>query len=275
MTAADCGPLSAAQARALDAALAEQLAIPSLLLMENAGRGAAEAIARRFGGRDAAGADGRGVAVVLCGPGNNGGDGFVVARHLHRLGSDVVVLDAAADRPRRGDAAVMHAIATRLAATTGDGAPGFQLLPLRDPAAASRAIDAIPDRAIVIDALLGTGSDGPPRGLVAALLAELATRRPIRARVALDLPSGIDPASGRAAAVAFRADLTLAFAADKRCLHAADGPRLCGEVLVVDLGIERVTALRTLAATSAAEAHATGEADGAAGGPARPPGASH
>jgi NAD(P)H-hydrate epimerase len=249
--------LTAAEARALDRALAQRLALPSLLLMENAGRGAAEEIHRRcqgecrgpgdssdsWGGPRGGGPEAP-LAVILCGPGNNGGDGFVVARHLHRLGWCVRAVDAAPDRPQTGDAAVMQQIASRLA-TGGDGT--FELRAISRNDEAEQAVAAIPTTAVVVDALLGTGACGEPRGTVAALLSALAARRDAaRLRVALDLPSGLDADSGQAAIAAFRADLTLTFAAEKRGLRRGEGPELCGERVVVDLGVRGDSALAQL-----------------------------
>ncbi|MBL8842619.1 MAG: NAD(P)H-hydrate epimerase [Planctomycetes bacterium] len=214
-------PLSARQAQALDGALQRRLAVPSLLLMENAGRGAAEAIAERYG---------HGRAVVLIGGGNNGGDGAVVARHLARLRWQVrcLVVGALGSAARRTpDCATNLRIVQRLriacrAVTSGS--------------AARRAIASIARDEVVVDALLGTGASGPLREPLATLVEALA-RQPQRACVALDLPTGLDLARRRPGPLCVRADLTLTFAAPKRGFASAAARAVTGAVEVIDLGV--------------------------------------
>ncbi|HEY4169938.1 MAG TPA: NAD(P)H-hydrate epimerase, partial [Reyranella sp.] len=155
--------------------LAEAEGIPSLLLMENAGRAVTTEILRRYGKRP---------VLVLCGPGTNGGDGFVVARQLRDAGWPVAVT-IAGDRSRvRGDAAVN---ADRWGETApADVAPG-----------------------LIVDALLGAGLDRDVSGDMAALIERAhSSGVPI---VAIDVPSGVDGASGQVRGTAIDAELTVTF----------------------------------------------------------------
>lgn len=240
-------PLSARQAQALDHAAQTKLAVPSLLLMENAGRGAAEAIAARYGNgrvrRDVVGVRrgraGSLRAVVLIGGGNNGGDGAVVARHLARLGWQVrcIVIGAIESAARRTpDCATNLRIVQRLR------------LPYRavqSRSAARRAIASIARDEVVVDALLGTGASGPLREPMATLVEALA-KQPQRACIALDLPTGLDLARARPGPLCVRADLTLTFAAPKWGFASAAARAVTGTIEVIDLGVPRSALERLL-----------------------------
>ena len=226
--------MTAAESRALDAALQEELAIPSLLLMENAGRGAAEAIEQRYGARTRATSAAPPRAALFAGSGNNGGDGFVVARHLLRLGWRVDVAACGAIEHATADATVQRTIVEGL--TKQLGRDSLSIEPIHDAAAARRAAAAVPQDAVIIDALVGTGFRGPLREPLATLIAAL-NEAPRRATVALDLPSGLDADTGTATTPTFRADLTLTFAAMKRGLATQSARAWCGEVVVIDLGV--------------------------------------
>ena len=153
--------------RAVDAWAIEEMATPSLDLMERAGAGLARAAA--------AAAAGDGPVCVVVGKGNNGGDGLVAARHLREDGHVVVVLAVAPLEELRGDAAV------NLERLPGDPP---------EPFAAERLAGA----GVVVDALLGTGFEGAPRDPVAAAIAAInAQPAPV---VACDVPSGVDASTG-------------------------------------------------------------------------------
>ncbi len=209
--------------RALDARLVAR-GVPSLLLMENAGRGAADPIAARMRAR------GLRRVVVLVGPGNNGGDGLVVARHLEALvpGATVRALCLADPTLFQGDPAVMRDAlgATGVALVRVDQDPG--------PSPAEHLADA----EVVVDALFGTGLTRPLGGLAAAWVGAVNAAEGPRLRVALDTPSGLDVDRGAPVGdVVFRADLTCTFAASKVGLHTGAGLELAGEVVVVGLGL--------------------------------------
>ena len=185
---------------------------PSRALMQRAGAAAAAEIARAYGERLH-----RGVH-ICCGPGNNGGDGWVVARALATTGVSVTV--SATGETRTGDARAERALAE----------PHVRVIPGTD------APDALALHAgIVVDALLGTGASGEPRGAVGAAIQAMADRRAQGAVVvALDVPSGVNADSG-AATLAVRADLTTTFGGMKRGLLVARGH--AGRIVVVDIGL--------------------------------------
>jgi ADP-dependent NAD(P)H-hydrate dehydratase / NAD(P)H-hydrate epimerase len=210
--------LTRAAVRRIDADAVERLGVPSLVLMENAGRGAAEALLARF-------ADRLHRVVIVGGPGQNGGDGWVVARHLRNRGHDPVAVLVGDPARLKGDAAlnwtVLEPMAVERHVVTAD---------------AMDALDVALDGAsLVVDALFGTGLDRPIEGPFAEVV-----RRVNDARVptvALDLPSGIDADTGQVLGVAVRAVLTPTFAAHKRGLHQYPGVDHAGEVVPVSIGV--------------------------------------
>ncbi|HET9738749.1 MAG TPA: NAD(P)H-hydrate dehydratase [Solirubrobacteraceae bacterium] len=193
--------------RATDRWAIEERGIPSLDLMERAGEGLAAVIARQArGGRIA----------IVCGKGNNGGDGLVAARLLRAAGRDVDVLAVWPPESLRGDAAEQL---RRL-----PGAPP-------EPFDARRLEGA----SVVVDALLGTGSTGAPRDEAAAAIeAMTAAGGPV---VAADVPSGVDASTGEVAGPAVRAAATATFHAAKVGLWVDRGKAHAGEVSVIDIGI--------------------------------------
>ncbi len=213
--------LTRGSARARDKQLIDA-GVPSVVLMENAGRGAAEGIA------SLARARGISRAVVLAGPGNNGGDGLVVARHLVLAGL-TVELWAVDPTLFAGDARLMRdawlAIGGTVRALPSEFADD----------AAWRAVESD----LVIDALFGTGLSRPLGGaaLTAVRRANARADRPLS--IALDIPSGLDVDTGAALGtddMAFRATHTFTFGASKLGLHTGLGARVAGRVSVVSLG---------------------------------------
>jgi NAD(P)H-hydrate epimerase len=183
---------------------------PSQVLMERAGSGAADEIMRRY--REQL----RDGATVYTGPGNNGGDGWVVAGRLARDGVKVTVVEAV---PAKSPDAIAWKKAAVHSVTVADSAP---------------------DRVgVVIDALLGTGSAGDPRGKIADGIVGINQMRSSGARVAaLDIPSGLDATTG-AHSTCVVADVTLSFGSAKRgSLLARD---CCGEIVVLDIGLDANT----------------------------------
>jgi NAD(P)H-hydrate epimerase len=221
---------TAAEMRRLDGRAISELGIPGATLMENAGRGAAAAIARSLPARR-----GRRPArvVIVCGKGGNGGDGFVVARWLRRSGLRPSVWLATPAADLRGDTRQKLAELTR---------SGVRPRLADDTAALARDLAAAD---LVVDALLGTGSRGAPEERVARLIALInASQRPV---VALDIPSGLPPDGGAPAGPCVRAARTLTFAGLKRGLVLLPGAGYAGRVEVVPIGISAVEVERGVA----------------------------
>jgi NAD(P)H-hydrate epimerase len=228
--------LSRAQARAFDAYAIGSCKVPSLVLMENAGRGAADVIERELlGGR----AEGRRVAVV-CGVGNNGGDGFVVARHLLGRGARVEAWLAGDVAKMTADCRANHDAFVGLSGRVDD-LVASALDPLRL---------ALAGVEVVVDALFGTGLDRPIGDLFAGIVGFVNDAR--ARKVSLDVPSGMNADTGAAMGAAVRAELTVTFAHLKLGHVTGQGAHLSGVVRVVDIGVP--SSLRLEQAASLVEA---------------------
>lgn len=215
--------LSAEEMRALDEATIRAGHASGETLMERAGAGVAAAIERRYGPVLAL------RLLVLCGPGNNGGDGFVAARHLRARGADVRVGLAAGRARVRGDAA------THLERLEREGV-AVETLESEDALMRFVAATAVWDFAL--DALLGTGSRGEPEGVLAAAVQALRELDEHGTRVvAVDLPTGTDPDTGAIARRAVRADLTVTFGWPKRGHYLYPGRAFTGALEVLDIGL--------------------------------------
>lgn len=228
---------SAAAMRAVDQA-AVQRGVPAELLMENAGRASAAAVRRWLA---AAGRGPEQPVLILAGPGNNGGDGFCLARTLANQGHRPVLLPvfrADAGRRRSPELALHQDLAGSAAATapfpilplgSGDGLAPVEAESLKQLEAHLRA------ETLVVDALFGTGLSrpiGPPfLGLLERLAASSA---PI---LCLDLPSGLDADDGRLWGPPLRAVGTVCFGAWKPGLLRGQGPRLAGAVEIAEIGL--------------------------------------
>lgn len=213
--------LSREQMRSFDAFAIEKCKISSLLLMENAGRGAADLLLQRSG---AAGAPER--YVVLAGPGNNGGDGFVVARRLavHRQPVQVILASQVAR--------LKHDARHQCNAFAGIGG---QVLELSTGDGESRLRKALSEATTVVDALFGTGLDRPVVDWFERIIQNV-NSCPARV-VALDVPSGLDANTGQPLGAAVRADWTLTFGHLKPGLLTTKGLEHAGEVDIVDIGV--------------------------------------
>ena len=211
--------VTAVQMKELDRRTIEEAKVPGATLMERAGSGVAEAMARAYGPLA-----GRAVT-VLCGKGNNGGDGFVVARLLKKHRARVRVLLLARSGDLTGDAKTMYRRFLSAA-----GAKSVAASPTPD---ALRAALAQSD--LVVDALLGTGLSAPVTGAYRDAIEALnEAGRPV---VSVDLPSGIHADTGAVLGAAIRADLTVTFGLPKLGLYTGPGLDHAGRVEVVDIGI--------------------------------------
>ena len=206
------------QVRAVDRIAMEEFGIPGIVLMENAGRGISDRICEL------------GIAgpvVVLCGRGNNGGDGYVVARQLLTRGLDVSTVSTSPGSELSGDAAINCRISDRLGVERIEASS-------TDDADFEAVRQLVHSAEWIVDALLGTGASGAPRDLMAKLIG-LANDAPGR-RLAIDIPTGLDCDTGETPGAVFRADYTTTLAALKPAL--ANGASKCaGVVSVHDIGI--------------------------------------
>jgi NAD(P)H-hydrate epimerase len=207
--------VTAAEMAALDRDCQEILHMPTLLLMENAGRGVA-AIAKTILGEG----NSR-LVLIICGPGNNGGDGFVAARHLANAGYQVTLWILSAREKFRGDALTNLIIWEKM----GGELLFLETLPPRPS----------PSPDLIIDAMLGTGAATPLNDLFAGmvrLLNDLA--RPI---LAVDIPTGVEANSGSTAGEAIRAHATAVMARLKRGLLFSPGREHAGDLHLIDIGM--------------------------------------
>ncbi len=199
--------------RDMDTAAIEDVGIPGGHLMERAGAGVAEEILERFDPEE---------AVVYCGKGNNGGDGFVVARELANAGVSVVVYAVNGREGYQGDALLNLRIAERLGLDIRDGLPE-----------GSDEIALFPD--LVVDAVFGTGFAGAARGPAALAIESMnASPAPV---VSVDIASGVDASTGEVTGPAVLADLTVTFQESKVGHFVTPGGEFSGEVVVVPIGI--------------------------------------
>ena len=211
--------VTAVQMKELDRRTIEEAKVPGLTLMERAGGGVAAAMARHYGplaGR---------TVTILCGKGNNGGDGFVVGRLLNKQRAKVRVLLLAHPGDLSGDAKTMH---RRFLAAAG--ARAVVTVPTPDGIRA-----ALAQSDLVVDALLGTGLSAPATGAYRdAIEAINEAPGPV---VAVDLPSGIHADTGAVLGAAVQANLTVTFGLPKLGLYTGAGLDHAGDVEIVDIGI--------------------------------------
>jgi len=199
----------AAQMRAIDAWATGERGVPSLELMERAGAAVAEEAQRMAPD---------GMIAIFAGKGNNGGDGLVVARLLRERGRHVNVLIAADPDELAGDARV-----------------NLDRLPGEPPYRLTGSTVMGPAPSLHVDALLGTGATGEPRGAIADAIRTIEQgSAPV---LAVDVPSGVDASTGETASVAVRADVTVTFHAAKPGLRIEPGRGHAGRVSVIDIGI--------------------------------------
>lgn len=211
--------LDAAAMRAADAYTIETLGLPGAVLMENAGAAVADVVCASFP---------RGRLAVLCGKGNNGGDGFVTARRLLARPARVVLLGAAADL--RGDARLHFDVLVRCGGVVEE---------VHDVAGWRACRDELRRTDVLVDALLGTGLRAGASGLVGEVIADVAGWADGPAIVAVDLPSGLSSDTGHVPGPALRAAHTVTFAAPKLGHVLEPACDHVGRLHVVDIGIPR------------------------------------
>jgi hydroxyethylthiazole kinase-like uncharacterized protein yjeF len=214
--------------RRLDEKAIKDYGIPSIVLMENAGRGAAEIIqasCRRMfckAGRQVGGCR----VVIVCGTGNNGGDGFVVARHLVNKGVRVQVILLGSSKKLSPDALINYKIVKKMGIKIRDTSYFFDQI-----------FNKKRDVSLIIDAIFGTGLSRPIEGMVANVIQAMnQSKKPI---VALDIPSGLNGKTGEVMGAAIKAKGTMTFGAPKTGFYKKQGPKLTGKVTIVDISIPR------------------------------------
>ncbi len=211
---------TAAQMRALDETAINTFGIPGMVLMENAGRNCAETIIRAHGDPQAK------KAVIFVGPGNNGGDGLVIARYLHdRLGRPEIFLLVPPEK-LSNDAGANLARVRELK---------IPIHPIRSTEDLDTAEPFFADAWTVVDAIFGTGLKRAVTGHFAAVIERI--NRFTCPIIAVDIPSGLDADTGRELGCCVTADRTVTFGLAKVGLVTAPGNRYCGELEVVDIGI--------------------------------------
>jgi NAD(P)H-hydrate epimerase len=206
--------------RAIDKRAIDEFGIPSIVLMENAGRGVTETVEEYFEVADAS-------ALCVCGKGNNGGDGFVVARHLANSGAEVEIILLGKMENLKGDALTNARIAKNM------GLAIDEVVSEDDLAA---CLDQMGEYDIVVDAILGTGFEGQAKGLPAKAIEMINASGAFV--VSVDVPSGIEADGAEEdPEIAVEADLTVTMAYLKPCHLLYPAREYCGEVWVADIGI--------------------------------------
>lgn len=213
--------LSVEASRELDRRAVEEFEIPSIVLMENAAIGLREHALRMLGDGSAPG------VLVCCGPGNNGGDGFALARHLHNAGLSVRVVHTLGFDQYIGDAGTNLRILEHM---------GIELIDARIQ------LETPPDASLrlIVDALFGTGLSRAVEGTEGELIEWInTTRQRTHTKVlSVDLPSGLDADSGEAMGDrVVRADRTVTFAGFKPCMSNVEAVEHLGEVFAVPIGV--------------------------------------
>lgn len=216
--------LTRQEMRELDRTTIEEYKIPGIILMENAGRNVAEEVLKMIHGPRLI------KVVILCGKGSNGGDGFVVARHLHNrhIPVDVFLVARISDILKDGDAGTNLQILLHMK------------IPVRevpDTTGVTSALKELDSYDIIVDALFGTGLSGEVREPFKTLIEGINNlNKPI---VSVDIPSGLDCNNGNILGAAMKATKTVTFAASKRGFYLGDGPAHTGEVIVTDISIPK------------------------------------
>ncbi|MCL4503546.1 MAG: NAD(P)H-hydrate dehydratase [Deltaproteobacteria bacterium] len=211
--------VTAAEMRELDRQAIEAVGIPSLVLMENAGRTTYQILRREFPDLD-------GKVAVLAGRGNNGGDGFVVARYLAQAGIQVAVFLLGRKDQVKGDAKVNLDILAH---------QGLEVEEVTEESHLNPLLHQLARADLIVDALLGTGLDKPVQGLLAALIDKLNHLRP--PVLAVDMPTGLSADTGEILGVALQAEVTVTYGWPKIGQLMPPGRDVAGRLWQVDISI--------------------------------------
>ncbi|OQZ04043.1 MAG: NAD(P)H-hydrate epimerase [Candidatus Brocadia sp. UTAMX1] len=216
--------LTREEIRELDKKAIEEYKIPGVILMENAGRNVAEEVLKMINTHRQT------RVAILCGKGNNGGDGFVVARHLYNNNIPVTVF-----------------LVAKISDILKDGDTGINLhtllhmrIPVRealDTTAVNGVLKELNNYDIIIDALFGTGLSGEVREPFKTLIHGV--NKLNKLIISVDIPSGLDCNDGKILGSAIKAYKTVTFAVNKRGFYLESGPTHTGEIIVTDISIPR------------------------------------
>ncbi|MBU0672900.1 MAG: NAD(P)H-hydrate epimerase [Candidatus Margulisbacteria bacterium] len=205
--------ISVKQAQAFDKYAQEQLGIPSIVLMENAGRGVAEEALQMLGNRKR--------VVVVCGVGNNGGDGLVAARHLLNAGIKVEVFIVGKISKLKPDPKTNLKILKKMGIRVKKAGEGLRGLKRAE---------------VIVDAIFGIGLKSEVRGPYAEVINLMnKSGKPI---LTVDVPSGLDADTGKPFGIAIKAKRTVSFVAVKKGFLSTSGRKHCGRIIVRDIGIK-------------------------------------
>jgi NAD(P)H-hydrate epimerase len=216
--------LSRDETRAFDKWAINELGIPGVVLMENAGRGCAELIAGKLSKIE------KPQVCIFCGTGNNGGDGFVIARHLLNRQFGVVVVICGDRNKIKGDAKINLDIIETLSVKIETIDMGTE------PNVEGRTKALARDADMIVDAIFGTGLTGELREEYKRLIEAINSLCcPI---VSVDIPSGLDCDTGRTLGVAIKADCTVTFVAMKKGFVFESAQAQTGEIYIASIGVE-------------------------------------
>ena len=211
--------LTGRQVRDFDSWAINTAGVPGVVLMENAGRGCAEIVIAELKKRKGS------KVCVFCGTGNNGGDGFVIARHLKNAGVKVVVGLCGPGSKIKGDALVNYKIASDMK------------IPVEQLADMGKSVKTLAeDCDLIVDAIFGTGLTGTLAGGFDKLIDVInSLNKPI---IAVDIPSGLDSDTGESLGPAIKAIMTVTFAAAKKGFKNPRSVEYTGDVYIASIGIE-------------------------------------
>lgn len=215
--------MTAQEAKEIDRRAQEEFGIPSTILMENAGWQSAEVAMEMLQGKE-----GKSV-VCVCGRGNNGGDGFVAARHLINKGIDVDTFLIGDPLEIKGDAKINYTILQRMA---------VKIVVLKNKEEFSLLRERLKETGLIIDAIFGVGLQGeveePYRTTIELING---SGKPV---LSIDIPSGLDGTEGKVRGICIKATQTITFTLPKTGFIKNDGPLYTGKLIVVDISIPKI-----------------------------------
>lgn len=219
--------MSREQVRSFDSWAINTASVPGVVLMENAGRSCAEMIERTL-------AEKKGSTVcIFCGTGNNGGDGFVIARHLNNAGIETVTIVCGDPVRIKGDALINYRILQKIGLKIEHLNPGEDNLRQK-----VESLSCGSD--IIVDALFGTGLSGPLRAGYDILVITInALHKPV---IAVDIPTGLDCDTGLPGSAAIKAATTVTFVAAKKGFANPEAEKYTGHIYIASIGIDPVHA---------------------------------